>query len=54
MLCILTERAELWAIIESLSPDIKVQNIKKEFELKGLKEFLHEAEENEKNARVSK
>jgi hypothetical protein len=42
---------EEWAIIESLSPDIRVAHIMKEFELKGLKAYLHEAEENEKRVR---
>ena len=42
---------EEWATIESLSHDVKIEDIMKEFDLKNLKDYLHEAEENEKNAR---
>lgn len=42
---------EEWATVESLSPDVRVDDIMKEFEFKSLKVYLHEAEENEKQAR---
>lgn len=39
---------EEWATIESLSPDIKIEDILKEFDFKTQKVFLREAEEEKK------
>ncbi len=42
---------EEWATIESLSPDVRVNDIMKEFEFKSQKAHLNEAEENGRKAR---